>query len=360
MSSETSTGPTDRASGAARPPSERPGGRDEPQGPTPGGEGAAVDDEGTGAHDDGAGAGPGAQRADLVPERTSDPTGLAGSWGGLEEVVAEEVLRTAHRMEAAGVRIEPPVGHPASLALCVVEAVWAPRVRPTAVAGVVARVREHLAGTGGPGDGLDAPALLASFTVAGDDEAWATALATRHRTASTASAPLKATAVREAAEALVGVGVVTTADLLAVLRDHRAAAAQAQTHARARAAAAPWPPVEPPAAPASERWEAVRAAWCAAVGQSSGRSWHRLLLLAGAEQVVPDDDVRRFTSRLVRSLLAGGQPARAGSRPGALEAAALLEAAAAVLGAPAREVDHVVWRSELQADARRPGDGRAS
>ncbi|GAA2017377.1 hypothetical protein WDZ16_00720 [Pseudokineococcus marinus] len=357
MSSETSTGPADSASGDAEHPSEGSGGgadptarpaacpgRDEAPRPEPGG---------------GPGAGAEAEPDDLRLERTSDPTEPSDTWGGLADVVAEDVLRTAHRLEAAGVRVEPPVGHPASLALCVVEAVWAPRVRPTAVAGVVARVREHLASTAGPGDGLDAPALLASFTAAGDDEAWAAALATRHRTASTAGAPLKATAVREAAEALVDVGVVTTADLLAVLRDHRAAAAQAQTHARARVALTPWPPVEAPAAPSSERWEAVRAAWCAAAGQSSGRSWHRLLLLAGAEQVVPDDDVRRFVSRLVRSLLAGGQPARAGSRPGALEAAALLEAAAAVLGAPAREVDHVVWRSELQVGARRPGDGRA-
>lgn len=341
MSSETSTGPADHASGDVGPAVERSGGRDGANSPVP-------DDAGPGISAR-------VERVDPRPERASGPPEPADAWGGLEEVVADEVLRTAHRLEAADVRVEPPVGHPASLALCVVEAVWAPRVRPTDVAGVVARVREHLAGAGGPGDPLDVLGLLASFTAAGDDEAWAAALATRHRTGSTAGAPLKATAVREAADALVGVGVVTTADLLAVLRDHRAAAAEE----RARAASAPWPPVQPPARPAAERWEAVRAAWCDAAGQSSGRSWHRLLLLAGAEEVVPDDDVRRFTSRLVRGLLTGGRPARAGSRPGALDAAALLEASASVLGAPPREVDHVVWRSELHADARRPGASRA-
>jgi hypothetical protein len=138
-------------------------------------------------------------------------------------------------------------------------------------------------------------------------------------------APLKAEAARAAAAVLVEHGLASTAALVGLL-----AAVRADDEA------------------ARGRWDAVRGAWCAVPGQASGRSWHRLLVLAGAAHVVPDEDVRRAVGRALRERGATGSRA-----PDPLAAARLLEEAGEAVGASPREVDHLVWRDELRR-GRRP------
>ncbi|ROP27256.1 hypothetical protein [Pseudokineococcus lusitanus] len=232
--------------------------------------------------------------------------------------LAVAVVAAARRLQAAGEPLEPPAPSSAA-ALCVVEAVWAPRVDAGTTARVVGRCRGVLPPDAGAGD------LVAAVDAAGGPAAWAAATATRHRVLPSPEAPLKAEAARAAAAVLVEHGLASTAALVGLL-----AAVRADDEA------------------ARGRWDAVRGAWCAVPGQASGRSWHRLLVLAGAAHVVPDEDVRRAVGRALRERGATGSRA-----PDPLAAARLLEEAGEAVGASPREVDHLVWRDELRR-GRRP------
>jgi len=211
----------------------------------------------------------------------------------------------------------PPAGHPASLGLCVIEAVLAPRVSTTTTTAAVDRYRvlrrDALADPGADGP----QALLAVLEELGDD-GWAARVGTRHRAWPAPTAPLKATATRLAARALVDAGVLTTTDLLQLL--------DAELD----------PATDEPG------WGPLRRAWTAVPGQGSGSSWHWLHQLAGSRRVVPDVAARRLVARAL------DLPLRAVPGPAA---AAALEGAAAALGVPARDLDHAAWR----ASARRGG-----
>ena len=234
--------------------------------------------------------------------------------------LAVAVVAAARRLQAAGEPLETPPAS-TSAALCVVEAVWAPRVDAATTARVVERCRALLPADAGAGD------LVALVGAAGGPAAWAASTTTRHRVLPSPGAPLKAEAARTAAAVLVGHGLASAAALVDLLAD-----------------------VCDGAERAGERWDAARGAWCAVPGQASGRSWHRLLVLAGAGRVVPDDDVRRAVARALRER---GAPATGPRALDPLAAARLLEEAGEAVGASPREVDHLVWRDELRR-GRRP------
>lgn len=270
------------------------------------------------------------------------------------------LVATAQRLTAAGEAVTPPAAQP-SVALAVLGAVWAPRVDAATTARVVERFRQDHPDGAGPAE------LVEAVRAAGGDAAWARLSATSHRTLPSVDAPLKATAAREAAQVLLDHGLRSAEDLVDLLE-----AARAVPSAAGQDPDEPDEPEDlghdPSLRAARDRWDGVRAAWRAVPGQASGRSWHRLLVLAGADRVVPDDDVRRYVSRWRRSLhlglLGSGEPVRASTAPDVWVAARLLETAGDLAHLPARVVDHLAWREELlrgvgrRADAGRVPPGR--
>ncbi|MEJ5945887.1 hypothetical protein WDZ17_11350 [Pseudokineococcus basanitobsidens] len=254
------------------------------------------------------------------------------------------LVATARRLQAAGADLLPPEAH-RSLALAVLEAVWTPRVDAATTARVVDRFRaEHPEDAG-------ADVLVEAVRGAGGDEAWARACATSHRVLPSLDAPLKATAAREGAQLLCDHGLRDARDLLDLLDAARAAPDPAAQDPETFPTAAEDLSRDPALRAARERWDAVRSAWRTLPGQGSGRSWHRLLVLAGAERVVPDDDVRRFVSRWRRGQELRWRPGtgtpRASTVPDVWVSARLLELAGDLAQVPARAVDHLAWRSEL-------------
>lgn len=107
------------------------------------------------------------------------------------------------------------------------------------------------------------PELLATFAELGSAAAWAARVGNEHKTSRWGNAPLKAVAIKTVAERLEAAGIFTTDDL-------RAAAAD----------------------PA--RKVATRALWTGVVGQSTGMTWHYVLMLANVPGVKPDRMIKRF------------------------------------------------------------------
>jgi len=230
-------------------------------------------------------------------------------------------------------RSRPPDGHPGSLGLCVLEAVLAPRVGTTTTTAAVERYRALRSEALADPDADGADALLAVLEELGD-EGWSARVGTRHRAWPAPTAPLKATATRLAARALVGAGVRTTTDLLRLL--------DAALEPVVLGPVLLEPVAEEPAGspPTAGGWHRLRRAWTAVPGQGSGSSWHWLHQLAGSRRVVPDLAARRLVARAL------GPPLR--SVDGSAAAAAL-EGAAAALGVPARELDHAAWRAAARS-----------
>lgn len=191
-----------------------------------------------------------------------------------------------------------PVGYPDSLALCVIDSIWSIGIRYATVDRVVDSYRARRNGRGGDADTDGAEELLADVDAAGGAEAWRKQVGTRHRTSTRGGIP-KAEAVVLAAQALVGAGLLSAADV-------RGASVQQLEQAE-------W------------AWRAVR-------GQRSGISWRYLLLLAGSAQVKPDRMICRFCERAI------------GRRPTPDYAAELVVAVAAKLGVHVRALDHRMWR----------------
>lgn len=140
-----------------------------------------------------------------------------------------------------------PEGYRDSLALCAIDSIWSIGVRYTDVEGVLARYRAGFADA----DDHDLTDLLAAIEQAGGTDGWRSGVGTRHRT-STRGGIFKSEALKQAAQALVAVGIKSTVDV------HNATDAQENR--------------------AEQACRSVR-------GQRSGISWHYLLLLAGVEEV---------------------------------------------------------------------------
>lgn len=198
----------------------------------------------------------------------------------------------------------PPLSHyPQSLALCLLDAVWAPSVRYDAhVRPLLTRyaAARSFADLGVVTDGPEE--LLRYVESAGGPEALAQDRLTGWNAQRTSTAPsgvLKAEAVCRAAELMAAHGILTPGAL-------RSAGGEAGLHA----------------------------AWRSLPGQgSSDGGWRYLLHLAGEDLVPPDRRMLGFVSGL------------AGSEVSVADATRVLAAVARHLEVPLRELDHHLWRS---------------
>ncbi|MEW2378834.1 hypothetical protein AB0883_22415 [Micromonospora sp. NPDC047812] len=196
-----------------------------------------------------------------------------------------------------------PSGYPDSLALCVLDAIWSIGVRYSAVENVVRRYRQARRAEGGDADRDTASDLLRFIDLLGGADEFALRVGNRQRVSTHAGAVRKADAVRRAAQALHETGAETVSDLRAVA-----------------------------AGPNAARLKDV---WLALPGQSSGLSWHYLLMLAGLPGVKPDRMVCRFVARALER-----------ERVPPAEAACLVKRAAVLLDVSPTALDHEIWRHE--------------
>ena len=182
--------------------------------------------------------------------------------------------------------------------LAVLDAVWSPGSNyEEHVERVVTRYRDWR-----PTADMDTAAdLLDAIDGAGGPESFADDVVKNHQLTATRNGVLKAAAVRSAAEVLVAVGLPSTADVRNA---------------------------------SPERIEQARVAWCNVRGQSSGITFHYVLMLAGLEDVKPDRMVQRFLEAAI------GRPTTLG------EARALVIAAAVELGSGPTQTDHRIWAHE--------------
>lgn len=192
-----------------------------------------------------------------------------------------------------------PTGYPDSLALCIIDSIQSLGVRYSSVEHVLQRYRAARLGaadTDGPAE------LLGTFDERDGVDRWARDIGNNNRTSTQLGAPLKASAIREAASFLEGAGVATPVALRAL---------------------------------GPEQLAAVKARWLRVPGQRSGISWRYFLMLAGVPGVKADRMICRFVQN------ASGQ-AKPVIAPGA--AGQAVEAAARRLDVSATTLDHAMWR----------------
>ncbi|MBU9764943.1 heme peroxidase [Mycobacterium sp. TNTM28] len=195
-----------------------------------------------------------------------------------------------------------PRGYPDSLALCVIDSIFSTGARYATVEKIITRYRGCRAAQGADAENDGAAELLRNIDELGGADAWAAQIGNRRPTSPAAGAPLKAEAVRKAAEALVALGIQTTEEL-------RAAAAD------------------------DVRREAAKAAWCAIPGQRSGITWEYTQMLARIPGVKADRMVLGYVCRQLGAVTAD-------------RAAELVRATAERAGWDAIDLDHAIWRFE--------------
>ncbi|MGX9672378.1 heme peroxidase [Mycobacterium sp. HM-7] len=198
-----------------------------------------------------------------------------------------------------------PVGYPDSLALCIIDAIYAPGARHLTVDKIIERYRSYRAGQGGDADTDGAPELLANVEALGGPQQWAAQIGNRRPTSTAKDAPLRSLALTEVAQSLVALGIRTTEDLRVISADPELASQ-------------------------------ARRVWCAVPGQRSGFTWRFLLMLAQ----VPGTD-RTVAAYVAREI----------GDCGPAEAAALVGAVAGAAGWDVAALSQAIWRFE----SRRPG-----
>jgi hypothetical protein len=196
----------------------------------------------------------------------------------------------AHARTVLGSAAEPsrPVGHPDSVALCVLHALWAADspAGDAAAAEVLALYRELREQDWGEPDTDGVPELINQFEVLGGPARFAEALKKRYPNSSVRAGVLNTNAAAEACELLVGAGVRTAEELRAL---------------------------------PTESLVELERAWKRIAGQRTGSSFHRLLRLAGCPRLPVDRRLAMFVANAV------------GSDRDPVECAELLTAAAAQL-----------------------------
>ncbi|WP_078315387.1 hypothetical protein [Mycobacterium sp. D16Q16] len=216
---------------------------------------------------------------------------------------------TAAQLQALITRCEQfrgsqaPPGYPDALALCVVDSIQSTGVRYPSVVGIIDAYRRHRRAQGGDPDSDGVPELLSTFEELGGPAGWAKAIGNRHRTSTHAWAPLKATAVRDAARVLAAENVTTTAALCEAAGD-------------------------------KPRFAEVEIAWRGVVGQRSGITWRYLGMLAGLPGVKPDRMICRFVADSLD--LPHGVTS--------VFAAAIVTAAADQMCISPTDLDHGIWQ----------------
>jgi hypothetical protein len=199
--------------------------------------------------------------------------------------------------------------YPASLAECIIDAIWSERVRYTNVREIVDRYRAYRAQEGGDAD-KDGPRELAATFEMGVT-AWMDRIGNHQRAYSRDTAPYKAELVLAAAQAAIAAGMETVEQL----RDGYATG----TH----------------------QYADLRRRWLDLPSQHTGLTWERLLLVAGIETVPPDPWLEEFASTAV------GAPVTAA------DGIALIEATAKVMDVTPLRLRNAIWQYQTKDDAAR-------
>ena len=212
-----------------------------------------------------------------------------------------KVVRTCEERLNPSAEWKPFEGYPASLALCVLDAIWSVSARYLITRGVIHRYRTQRRFQGNPDeDGL--PELLALYDAVGGVDAFIDTVGTRNRVSTQPGAMRKGEAVFRAATRLHDLGVDTAEQFRL--------------------------------ADGTPLGEQVRGAWCAVPGQGSGVSWRYLRMLAGLPDVKPDRMVIRFLASALHVDEASINADRA---------VALVRAAAEHFDVDQRALDHEIW-----------------
>lgn len=190
-----------------------------------------------------------------------------------------------------------------SLALAVIDAIQATAAEYEKSVRAVDRYRAYRSAQGHPDLADGARDLLRTFEEVGSALAWSGKIGNYKRPYSE-SQSLRATAIQEAAARLHGLGVDSAADLRAVA-------------------------AEP------SRYQAAREAWMSASAATEENNWTYLLMLVGVSWVRP----RPLSARFVVEAL--------GQDPGVDRVHELLTAVAAAHSVPLLELEHAIWRWEL-------------
>jgi hypothetical protein len=157
-----------------------------------------------------------------------------------------------------------PGGYPGSLALCLVDAIQSTGVTYTSVENVRESYRSYRKVKDGDPETDGAKELLKTFNDLGGSTCWAEKIGNQNKTSTRAGAPLKAEAIRQAAELLDRAGITDTAKLRVAVD--------------------------------SPKLEKVKSEWLRIPGQSSGITWRYILMLAGVPGVKPDRMIIRFVA----------------------------------------------------------------
>lgn len=193
-----------------------------------------------------------------------------------------------------------PRGYPDSLALCVIDSIYSTGAQYATVEKIIARYRGYRATQGSDPDTDGAVELLQNIAELGGPDSWATQIGNRRPTSTTANAPLKSVAVEQVAEALVALGVRTSADLRAVTEE-------------------------------DDRREQAKEAWCAVPGQRSGVTWEYALKLTQ----IPGARAGRVVAAYVARQIGAVSAERAAEMVREVAAFAVWDAFA---------LDHAIWR----------------
>ncbi|MDV3124785.1 heme peroxidase [Mycobacterium sp. 21AC1] len=193
-------------------------------------------------------------------------------------------------------------GHPNSLALCVLDAIYSPGARRATVDKVIARYRGYRAAQASDADTDGLGELLATIAELGGPDPWATQIGNRRPTSTAAGAPLRSVAVASVAHALVALGIRTAEELRAVAADQLGR-------------------------------EQARVVWCAAPGQRSGFTWDYTLMLAQIPGTTAEQTVVGYVAREVSEI-------------SATRAAELVRDVADANGWNAVALEHAIWRFE--------------
>lgn len=200
-----------------------------------------------------------------------------------------------------------PGGYPDGLALCIIDAVQSTGVTYTSVGNVLDNYRRYRKAQNGDPRTDGTPELLTTFDDLKGSAGWAAEIGNQNKTSTQPGAPLKAEAIRQAAQALNNAGITDTAKLRAA----------AQTTELAD----------------------VKAQWLQIPGQSSGITWRYALMLAGVPDVKPDRMIIRFVADAL------GIPRRRVTSQFAAEA---VLAAAEALHVSPTDLDHSIWAWQRQ------------
>lgn len=204
-------------------------------------------------------------------------------------------------------RVPPDYGYRDSLALCLVDSVQSLGVKYKSVRNVVRTYEAYRKAEKGTPETDGTAELLKTFSDLGGAEAWAKEIGNDNKTSSHAGAPLKAEAIRQAAEMLTANGITDTKRL------REAAENDSLRH--------------------------IKSQWFRIPGQSVGTAWGYLLMLAGIPGVKPDRMIVRFVADALELPRKAVKPAFAGE--------AIL-AAAEALQMPPTDLDHAVWDWQRQ------------